>query len=814
MSLAVVLVCWMSGYGQQIEPGHHYSIDIDIPEKQIVSELDLGGTNNKGETIAANNYYLSQNAKPIIPITGEFHFSRYPEEYWEEAIQKMKAGGINMMATYVFWILHEEEEGIFDFEGNKNVRKFVELCAQYDLPVIIRIGPFGHGEVRNGALPDWLLAKPLTVRSNDPDYLFYAERLYNKIGKQLKGLFFKDGGPIIATQIENEYQHSAAPWGLTYPGQPLDYTASERDKALTQKGVGVSKEDNPYAALGNDHMKLLKSLAQKAGIETPLYTATGWRNAAIIPNESLPVTAAYAYPTWTDERELSPFYLYTDMHKNPDYAPVRYTPESYPAFAAELGGGIMATYDRRPVVLPESLDALINRCLGSGANGIGYYMYHGGSTPRGKHNFLNDEAIGAAKISYDFQAPIGEFGQTRASYHRLKLIHYFLNAFADRLAPMTTVLPETNTAIQPSNTETLRYAVRHEDDSGFLFINNFQDHKSPTDKEAIQIQVNTSEGIRSIPENGGFDIKSSENAIFPFNFDLSGVHLNYATAQLLTASEDKKNPYYVFFAPEGVRPQFSFKKAKGLKIVNGSHATITSNKERWLVDCPQDEPSEFILKNESQSIKVLVVDKNFALKSWPVDIDQREHLLFTDADVLQHDQGLELLSKEANTFEFFVYPKTATKLTVDGGNLSAEPKNKVLSHFKVAMPEASLLFNACKINDKRLVVSLEGGIPENLHDVILKIDYIGDTAMGFLDNELVADEFYKGIPWEIGLRYFSNIKKAKEMNFYFRPIYKDAPFLVDLEENQSPDFSERSSFVEIRKTDLIPVYRSVLNFKD
>ena len=418
----VMGIFWcVPGHGQETESVHTYRIDIDVPEKKIVSKLNLGGSNDQKGTIAVNNYYLSQNGKPIIPITGEFHFSRYPEAYWEEAILKMKAGGINMIATYVFWILHEEEEGDFDFEGNRNLRKFVELCAKYNMPVIVRIGPFGHGEIRNGALPDWLLAKPISIRSNDPDYLFYAERLYNEIGQQLKGLFFKDGGPIIGTQIENEYQHSAAPWGLTYPGQPLDFTSSERDRALTQEGVGVSTEENPYAELGNDHMKVLKTLAIKAGIETPLYTVTGWGNAAIIPKESLPVTAAYAYPTWTKTREPSPFYLYKDMHKNPDYAPVRYDPERYPAFAAELGGGIMATYGRRPIVPANSVDALINRCLGSGANGIGYYMYHGGSTPRGKNNFMNDEAYGYPKISYDFQAPIGEFGQTKASFHRLKL---------------------------------------------------------------------------------------------------------------------------------------------------------------------------------------------------------------------------------------------------------------------------------------------------------------------------------------------------------------------------------------------------------
>ena len=105
--------------------------------------------------------------------------------------------------------------------------------------------------VRSGmeVIPDWLMGKALEIRSNDPGYLFFVERLYKNIGEQLKGLYFKDGGPIIGIQLENEYQHSAAPWGLTYPGQPLDFTAAERDITVTQEGVGVARENNPYSEL-------------------------------------------------------------------------------------------------------------------------------------------------------------------------------------------------------------------------------------------------------------------------------------------------------------------------------------------------------------------------------------------------------------------------------------------------------------------------------------------------------------------------------------------------------------------------------------
>lgn len=185
-----------------------YSIDVINDEKKIYNKNDkFSGTDNNGNKISFTNYYMKVNDKPFFGISGEFHFSRYDEEYWEEEIIKMKLGGINIIATYIFWNHHEEVKNVFDWEGNKNLRHFIELCRKNGMYVIIRIGPFDHGEVRNGGIPDWLFGRPFEIRSNDEGYLFYVDRLYKEIGKQVKGLLYKDGGPIIGTQIENEYMH-------------------------------------------------------------------------------------------------------------------------------------------------------------------------------------------------------------------------------------------------------------------------------------------------------------------------------------------------------------------------------------------------------------------------------------------------------------------------------------------------------------------------------------------------------------------------------------------------------------------------------
>lgn len=152
-----------------------------------------GGQSPDGKTLSANNRYLTRDGKPWFPVMGEFHYSRYPETQWEKEILKMKAGGIEVVSTYVFWIFHEEIEGQFDWTGQRDLRHFIELCARHDLYVWVRVGPWDHGEVRNGGLPDWLIAET-TVRENNPAYLGYVRRFFIEIGKQLDGLFWKDGG--------------------------------------------------------------------------------------------------------------------------------------------------------------------------------------------------------------------------------------------------------------------------------------------------------------------------------------------------------------------------------------------------------------------------------------------------------------------------------------------------------------------------------------------------------------------------------------------------------------------------------------------
>lgn len=122
-----------------------------------------------------------RDEKPWFPVMGEFHYSRYRDDLWEESLRKMKAGGVTVVSTYAFWIHHEEEEGVYDFTGCRNIGEFLNICKKLDLPVFLRIGPWCHGEVRNGGFPDWLLEKQIPLRCDDPAYLVLARRCYPKL---------------------------------------------------------------------------------------------------------------------------------------------------------------------------------------------------------------------------------------------------------------------------------------------------------------------------------------------------------------------------------------------------------------------------------------------------------------------------------------------------------------------------------------------------------------------------------------------------------------------------------------------------------
>src|ERR1700731_543777 len=156
-----------------------HTVTVGTPKPPVTEGFKMGEARRPdGATLTLDSSSLLPNGKPWTPVMGEFHYTRYPENEWREELLKMKAGGIDIVSTYVFWIHHEEIEGQFDWSGSRNLRRFIQLCQEVDLKVFVRCGPWDHGEVRNGGIPDWVLQKGWKIRSNDTNYLNAAKILY------------------------------------------------------------------------------------------------------------------------------------------------------------------------------------------------------------------------------------------------------------------------------------------------------------------------------------------------------------------------------------------------------------------------------------------------------------------------------------------------------------------------------------------------------------------------------------------------------------------------------------------------------------
>src|SRR3984885_9653251 len=150
--------------------------------------------------------HFALDGKPFQVISGEIHYPRIPRAYWRQRFRMAKAMGLNTITTYVFWNVHEPKPGVYDFSGNNDVAEFVREAQQEGLYVILRPGPYVCAEWEFGGYPAWLLKDHgIVVRSSDPKFMRLARRWIARLGQELAPLQIGNGGPIILTQVENEY---------------------------------------------------------------------------------------------------------------------------------------------------------------------------------------------------------------------------------------------------------------------------------------------------------------------------------------------------------------------------------------------------------------------------------------------------------------------------------------------------------------------------------------------------------------------------------------------------------------------------------
>ena len=602
--------------------------------------------------------YLTRDGRPWLPVMGEFHFSRYPRRYWRGELEKMKAGGVEIVSTYVFWNHHEERPGDFRWDGDRDIRFFLRCCAEVGLLAFLRPGPWCHGEARHGGFPDWLLETGFRLRSDDPGYLAAVRRFWTSLCGQVKSALLKNGGPVIGIQIENEYNSG---------------------------GEGR----------GDEHIRTLTRLAREIGFDAPYRTATGWGGYI---GDLLPVSGGYVEAPWDSsvgELPANDCFVFADKEHLPNIGVYRFEPSRFPFLTAELGGGVQVTAHRRPKVSGTDIGAASLCKLGSGANLLGDYMYHGGTNPVGERTTLQESrSVGNScdlpALSYDFQAPLREYGGVAGSFREIRLLALFLRDFGETLAPMDALIP-ADSPRDPEDTTKLRTAVRTDGRAGFLFVNNYQRRRAMPCRKNVRLCA----GDVSFPET---DVAPGEYFFWPFHMKLGGAELIGAAATPLCKIRDG----FVFYADRD--PAY-----------------------RW----------------NGPAAKVLTLSREDAKNAVKVRFDD-EYLLICDQPVIETADGVFCLARRDIVLKTFPALPFAEG-TADGA----------LTRYRLPLPPSRVRLNVrerMRMSDlyREYDLLLEGEAAGE--DVFLSVDYEGDQAELLLDGKKIADDYYRGEPWEIGLK--------------------------------------------------------------
>ncbi|MCM1452531.1 MAG: beta-galactosidase [Clostridium sp.] len=351
---------------------------ISLALAALVSASGAFAANEKPGSFQAGDKTFLLNGEPYVVKAAELHYPRIPNEYWEHRIEMVKALGMNTVCLYVFWNAHEPKENEFDFTGQNDIRKFIELCAKHDMKVIVRPGPYVCAEWEMGGLPWWLLKKEdIKLRENDPYFLERVDIFQKAVAEQIGDLTIDKGGPIIMIQVENEY----GSYGTDKP-----YVANIRDMLRKNFGDNVALFQCDWASNflnnGLDDLTWTMNFGTGANIDNQFKKLQEVR-----PNS--PLMCSEFWSGWFDKWGAN--------HET-----------------------------RKADDMVAGLDEMLSKGIS-----FSLYMTHGG-TSFGHWAGANSPGFAPDVTSYDYDAPINEWGAATPKFY---LLRDMMQKYTDKKLP-------------------------------------------------------------------------------------------------------------------------------------------------------------------------------------------------------------------------------------------------------------------------------------------------------------------------------------------------------------------------------------------
>ncbi|WP_297081647.1 beta-galactosidase [uncultured Demequina sp.] len=722
-----------------VEVAPDTTVDVTVAPALEPAPVDMGDPEGTRDRIQVMSRCIERDGTPWIPVMGEYHFSRDRPERWERELQKMRSGGVDVVATYLVWVLHEEVEGRLRWDGPRDIRAFVETARRVGLEVVLRVGPWVHGETRNGGLPDWLQALPVAHRTDDPAYLAHVHGWIEGIADQTRDLFHdrdNPDGPIIGVQVENELYDQ--------PG----------------------------------HLATLRRMCEHAGMRASLWTATGWGGAQLPRGAVLPVYAGYSDGFWEEADIDWPAFgvkHFTFSEERDDLtvgADLRDTAvevgtdaalgagDPWPYATCELGGGMTVAYHRRPHVDSADVAALALTKLGSGSSWQGYYLYHGGthaigelSTTQESHvtGYPNDVPV----IDYDFYAPIGAQGQQRHHFHALRRQHLFIREFGATLAPLPAVFP-TKVPGGP------RWSVRHDGSRGFLFLNNHQPAvEALPSLPDVAFHVRGPESVVTVPSDP-VRIPSGVSAMWPLRQTYGAIRALTATAQPITSIEVDGRTVVLFAASDGIDVELQF---EGVEPQAVTGALVETRGETVVARPSRAVGPECVVSVADTDLVFLTAQQ--ADSVWRGEVRGRDTVLLWDGEGWFDDTGFRVVAPQHDAV-VLALPPLAGPQEGSVGAFAVHPVPSGPAEFAVAIERTPAAVAAPVREDHRsgrrsaptdddfaalepVAVAIQDSWFEGVDQLMLSLAWTGDAMRVYVGESLVWDQFWSGRPLELDL---------------------------------------------------------------
>ncbi|CAO3669777.1 unnamed protein product [Umbelopsis vinacea] len=558
------------------------SIPFALALVGATSGFKSSGTNSSN-IVTWDKYSLKINDQRSFLFSGEFHYYRLPSpDLWTDVFEKFKALGFNAASLYFYWGYHSPKQGVYDFQGVRDIQKFLDSAKKVGINVISRAGPYINAEVNEGGFPGWLVTMKSQARVSNAEYDAAWKEWLTEVDKYLTPNEIGKGGPIILNQIENEYAMNVDP----------------------------------------SHMKAIEDKFREDGMTVPFTFNDPWTGNHFATGEgAVDIYGWDAYPVGFDCSNPSVWPSsdptnYRSYHAgvNPDEPMALYEYQGG-SFDPWAGPG----YDNcRKLVNEQFAKVFYKNNYAQGATIQSLYMTYGGTS-------WGEIPEPSVYTSYDYAAAISEPRMMTPKGYEIKLQGTFLRDVKPILTTTNITGKVDNSAIRVGglkdvNSETRFYVVQH----GVT---------SSTNLDKFHLDIQTANGTLTIPRQTGTEIalNGRDAKILTANYDFGSQYLLYSTSEIFTHIQQDSRDVMLVYAYEGEDGEFAITSGSQNVKAYGVDSNVTSSLSNNVLQINYQHPNGTAAiscsGNQGKELLLLVSGYSSAIKWWAPQTSKGETIL-------------------------------------------------------------------------------------------------------------------------------------------------------------------------------------------